>query len=205
MPKKADSPNISLIKQAVLTKQANKRQATSATKTRGMVAGGGKKPWKQKGTGRARAGSSTSPVWVGGGRAFGPNSDRNYKTRLPKRMQKAAFAELLTLNKDRIKAVPSLAMKEMKTKSALELLKKHGLEGRILLVTEAMQPELIIATNNLKNVSVVVANELSIAHFIDDGTVVMEQAVFDKYFPSSKAPAKKAAEQPVAETAKETK
>src|SRR5512133_3582557 len=102
--------NISLIKQAVLAKQANRRQSTSNTKTRGEVRGGGKKPFKQKGTGSARAGSRRSPVWVGGGIVFGPTKDRNFKLRLPKKMARQAIAQALDLfNKDgNIKIAASL-------------------------------------------------------------------------------------------------
>lgn len=184
---KTTGVNIALIKQAVLAKQANSRQATSATKTRGMVRGGGKKPWKQKGTGRARAGTSSSPIWVGGGKVFGPHKDRNYKTRLPKKMQRAAMAEMLRTIKDRIVSVPTLAMKVVKTKEALAMLAKHDLTGSILLVTEAMQPELLLATNNLKAVEVKMARDLSITDLFDGRTVVMEAAVYANYFGEPKA------------------
>ncbi len=183
---KTKGVNISLIKQAVLAKQANSRQATSATKTRGMVRGGGKKPWKQKGTGRARAGSSSSPIWVGGGKVFGPHKDRNYKTRLPKKMQKAAFAEMLKAAKDRIISVSSLSMKTAKTKDALVMLAKHDLTGSVLLVTNEMQPELLLATNNLKTVEVKMARDLSITDLFDGRKVAMEAAVYDKYFAADK-------------------
>lgn len=186
MPKKT-TVNIDLIKQATLTKLANKRQATSATKTRGEVRGGGKKPWRQKGTGRARAGSSRSPIWVGGGKVFGPNKDRNFKARLPKRMHQAAFRELLMLRQPDIKVVASLALKELKTKAALALLKKHDLTGELLLVTEKVQPELLVATNNLPNVAVTTTTSLSIGDLMSTRTVVMEQAVFNKYFPAQKS------------------
>lgn len=205
---KTKSVNISLIKQAVLAKQANARQATSATKTRGMVRGGGKKPWKQKGTGRARAGTATSPIWVGGGRAFGPTKERNYKTRLPKKMQRAAFAEMLQTAKDRIVSVPSLAMKVAKTKEALLLLAKHDLKGSVLLVTEEIQPELILATNNLKNVAVKMAKDLSITDLFDSRTIVMEGTVYTKYFGESKTKttaAKTVAKKPAKAKKAETK
>jgi len=182
---KTKAVNISLIKQAVLAKQANSRQATSATKTRGMVRGGGKKPWKQKGTGRARAGTSSSPIWVGGGRAFGPTKERNYKTRLPKKMQRAAFAEMLTAAKDRIIELPTLALKEGKTKVAVALLAKHDLTGSVLLVTEKVQPELLLATNNLKKVVVKMAKDLSITDLFDGRRIVMESAVFKQFFPTT--------------------
>lgn len=184
--------NISLIKQAVLAKLANKRAATSAVKTRGQVSGGGRKPWRQKGTGRARAGSSRSPIWVGGGKVFGPTKERNYKTRLPQKMQQRALLEILKLNKADIKTAASLEMKEVKTKLAIQLLTKVGVEGAALLVTDAIQPELILSTNNLPNVSVTTASNLSVGDFVGGRTIVMEQKVFDKFFPEAKKVSEKA-------------
>ncbi len=192
--------NIDLIKQAVLSKQGNQRQANSAVKTRGMVSGGGRKPHKQKGTGKARAGSTRSPIWVGGGKVFGPTKEENYKTRLPKKMQRAAFLELLKVRKDSIKSVDSLAMKEMKTKAALKLLKDNGVDNQfVLMVTEQIQPELIVSTNNLKNVSVITAQDFSINHLIDTSAILMEKAVFEKYFPAIKPEIKKPAVKKTAE------
>jgi large subunit ribosomal protein L4 len=183
---KTKNVNISLIKQAVLAKQANARQATSATKTRGMISGGGKKPWRQKGTGRARAGTSRSPIWVGGGRVFGPTKERNYKTRLPKKMQRAAFAEMLIAAKERIIHLPTLALKVPKTKEAIAFLDKNGLKGSLLLVTAEIQPELLLATNNLKNVEVKVGKDLSITDLFDNRTIAMETPVFEKFFGATK-------------------
>ncbi len=178
------SPNVALIKQALLHRLNNKRAATSATKTRGMVSGGGRKPFKQKGTGRARAGSSRSPIWIGGGKAFGPHKDRNYKSRLPKKMKRAAFLQMLSLVQDSIISVPTLSLSDIKTKTAVALLKKHDLEkDKVLLVTQVVQPELIIATNNLPKVQTTVASQMSIEMLASGQKIVMESAVFDNFFP----------------------
>ncbi|QQG50140.1 MAG: 50S ribosomal protein L4 [Candidatus Berkelbacteria bacterium] len=188
---KPKGANSALIKQAVLAKLANKRAATSAVKTRGQVSGGGRKPWRQKGTGRARAGSSRSPIWVGGGKVFGPTKERNYKTRLPQKMQRRALTEILNTIKNDVKTVSSLAMKEIKTKAAAEMLRKLQVNGAALLITEKIQPELLLSTNNLPNVSVTTVENLSIGDFVSERSVVMEQKVFDKLFPEAKkAPAK---------------
>lgn len=184
--KRVDKANISLIKQALLNRLNNKRAATSATKTRGMVSGGGRKPFKQKGTGRARAGSSRSPIWVGGGKVFGPHKDRNYKSRLPKKMKRAAFLQMMSLVKDSIIVVPSLKLTDLKTKAAIALLKKHDLENeKVLLVTQEIQPELIIATNNLPRVQTVVASQMSIEMLANDSKILMEDVAFENFFPKT--------------------
>ncbi len=182
--------NTALIKQAVLAKQANRRQATSATKTRGLVAGGGKKPWKQKGTGRARAGSNRSPLWRSGGITFGPSANRQYKQQLPKKMAKAAFAELLKHLQQINKAVDGglISLKTPKTKEAMALLAKHNLTGKsVIFVTEKIQPELVLACQNIPGVSVITQDQLSINDLASQKTLVMEAAVFQHYFPATKA------------------
>lgn len=171
--------NISLIKQAVLAKQANRRQATSSTKTRGEVSGGGRKPFRQKGTGSARAGSRRSPVWVGGGIVFGPVKERNFKQKLPKKMAKQAIVQALDLfNKDgNIKIADKLELKEPKTKMALDLLAKNGVEkNRILIITNDIQPELVLGARNLPNIKVVVNKDLSILHLVEAEEVLMDKA-----------------------------
>lgn len=168
--------NLSLIKQALRTKQANSRQATSHVKTRGEVSGGGKKPWKQKGTGRARAGSSRSPIWVGGGIVFGPSRERNYKLNLPKKMNRAAITQLLQYQfaEGALKIVAKLALKEPKTKLALALLKENGAEGTVTVITKDVQPELLAGTNNLKNVSVVLASNVSVLDIAHAKTILVD-------------------------------
>jgi large subunit ribosomal protein L4 len=196
--------NIALIKQALLAYQANKRQSNASVKTRGETSGGGRKPWRQKGTGRARAGSTRSPIWVGGGRAFGPRPEQNYKLRLPKKMQRAALAQVLQLNKDKIKTVTAFDIKEPKTKLALAWLKERGFEGGLVLVAKNVEPELILATNNLKEVSVVLSSQLSVMHFASDATVVMEKEVYETFFPETKTAKEKPvkAKKPAAKVAK---
>jgi large subunit ribosomal protein L4 len=188
--------NIALIKQVVLAKQANARQSTSSTKTRGKVSGGGKKPWKQKGTGRARAGSSRSPIWIGGGITFGPSKDRTFAQKLPKKMVWSALKQLLNHANEtkQVLVVASLALAEPKTKLALALLAKYELTGkRTLMVTKDIQPELILATNNIRTVTVCRDQDLSVMHLVNQPTVIMEQAVYDHRFGTKKAtPAEKA-------------
>jgi len=117
--------NADLVHQVVESMRSNKRAGTADTKGRGEVSGGGKKPWKQKGTGRARHGSSRSPIWVGGGVTHGPLAEKNYKRKISKKMRVVALYSVLSKKfKDgEVVFIDSLATKEMKTKNAIEVMK----------------------------------------------------------------------------------
>lgn len=130
----AVKPNEALIHQAVVTQQANERQVLAHTKGRAEVRGGGKKPWRQKGTGRARAGSSRSPIWVGGGVTFGPTKDRNFSMKLNKKMKQQALFMALTdkLKNENLAVVDKLEIAEYKTKALNEILK--NLETKVLKI-----------------------------------------------------------------------
>ena len=179
-----------LIKQAVLAMQANTRQSTANTKTRGEVSGGGKKPWKQKGTGRARVGSSRSPIWVGGGITFGPTSDKNFKQILPKKMASRAKAELWQLLKieNRVQTVPKLHLAEPKTKLAVQLLGEIKPKGKTLLVIKTVEPELILATANIPRTDVKPLDQVSILDLAMYQTVVMEAVCFEEIYKETKSP-----------------
>lgn len=171
--------------------QANTRQGTSHTKTRGEVSGGGKKPWKQKGTGRARAGSSRSPIWVGGGITFGPSKERNFKQVLPKRMAQKAKSELWQLlkNENRVIGVQPMHLNEPKTKLAVNLLLDIKPKGKTLLVTKAIEPELILASSNIPNVEVKPLDQVSILDLANYQTLVMEKDCFDLIYAAPNPPA----------------
>jgi len=190
-----------LIKQAVLAMQANQRQSTSHTKTRGEVSGGGRKPWKQKGTGRARVGSSRSPVWVGGGITFGPSNQQNFKQILPKRMAQKAKEQLWQLLKqeDRVISVPKMHIAEPKTKLAVKLLAEIKPKGKTLLVTKEIQPELILATANIPNTDVKPFDQVSILDLAYYQTLVMEKECFDKVYAAPKTEKKTAKAAPKVE------
>lgn len=175
--------------------QANSRVSTAHTKTRGEVSGGGKKPWKQKGTGRARVGSSRSPIWIGGGITFGPSNQKNFSQILPKKMAIRAKAELWQLlsSEDRIQSVPSLHLTEPKTKAAVHLLADLKPKGRTLLITKNIEPELIIATSNIPRTDVKVLDQVSILDLAMYQTVIMEKSCFGQVFAKS-APVKKPVE-----------
>jgi len=184
MPAASKSINKVLIKQAVLAYQANSRVSTANTKSRGEVSGGGKKPWKQKGTGRARVGSSRSPIWVGGGITFGPTNQKNFSQTLPKKMAIRAKAEMWRLlhQEDRILRVPSLHLDEPKTKSAVRFLASLKPKGRTLMITQNLEAELILATANIPRTDVKVNSQVSILDLAMYQTIIMEQSCFDLIF-----------------------
>ena len=184
MPAANKSINKILIKQAVLAYQANSRVSTANTKSRGEVSGGGKKPWKQKGTGRARVGSSRSPIWVGGGITFGPTNQKNFSQTLPKKMAIRAKAEMWRLlhQEDRILRVPSLHLDEPKTKSAVRFLASLKPKGRTLMITQNLEAELILATANIPRTDVKVNSQVSILDLAMYQTIIMEQSCFDLIF-----------------------
>ncbi len=155
--------NEGLIHLSVVRHLANARQANAHTKTRGEVRGGGRKPWKQKGTGRARAGSSRSPIWKGGGIIFGPRNTRNYSVRMNKKAWRGALTSVLSqkASQEQVFALESFQLEAPKTKAfahMLALLPKH----RSLLVVLPEKSDLIEKSAcNLPNVKVVLVNYIS--------------------------------------------
>jgi len=174
-----------LLKQAALAISSRERSGRPHTKTRGEVRGGGRKPWRQKGTGRARAGSIRSPIWVGGGVAFGPRKNRNFTKHLPKKMAQLALGEALSLlmRNKKITTAPSLSLPNPKTKTAGALLRRvASVAKKPLLVTAKVQPELILAGANLQGARVTTVSELSLADLLRADYVVLEQAAHDQLF-----------------------
>jgi len=140
-----------LIQRVVVWQLAKRRQGTASTRTRGDVRGGGKKPWRQKGTGRARAGSNRSPVWTGGGTVFGPHP-RSYAFSLPKKVRRAALRSVLTakLMENRLTVVDKIELDEPKTKIFLETCKNMGVDGeKTLIVTPGKDELLVRSSRNL--------------------------------------------------------
>jgi len=136
-----------LVHQVVEGMRSNKRSGTADTKDRGEVRGGGKKPWKQKGTGRARHGSSRSPIWVGGGVTHGPLAEKNYKRKISKSMRaQALFSVLSKKQKDReILFVDSLEMSETKTKNAKEVMKNLSKASKWKIIENSKKPKILVA------------------------------------------------------------
>jgi len=169
-------PNHTLMHQAVLSYLANQRQGTHSTKTRGEVRGGGRKPWRQKGTGRARQGSIRAPQWVGGGIVFGPRP-RDYSFYLSKKERRAALRSALSakLADGEIKVVEELKLDEAKTKKMEGILNSLGVVGkRTLIVTENADPLVILSARNLPYVvGIVEAKDLNTYDILSVENVIM--------------------------------
>lgn len=137
--------------QAVVTIQANRRLGTACTKTRGEVALSGKKPWRQKGTGRARAGSAGSPIWVGGGVVFGPRP-RDYSKKLPKKVKRLAFRKALTerLNSGDVLVADAPVIGKPKTKDFVAWLQKTVEARKVLVIAKSFDPNVFLSARNVK-------------------------------------------------------
>lgn len=171
-----------VLHQAVTTYLSNRRQATAKTKDRSEVSGGGKKPWRQKGTGRARAGSSRSPIWVGGGVVFGPTGEQNYKLSMNKKAHALALKSALSI-KIRDKAfiiVEDTIEIESKTKAADNLLKAIGATGKVLLINNDNK-NLLLATQNLSNVQSVGQDNVAVYDILNADQIVIEKATLVAY------------------------
>lgn len=156
--------NHQLLKQAYETYLANGRENLAVVKTRGLVSGGGKKPWKQKGTGRARFGSSRNPIWRGGGIVFGPTGLENYTKKLPVSSKRAALRQALSLANEagKVIVIEKLASKDGKTADMAKLLSKLGVKRTSLVVVSDKTAELKLATRNLQDVNLVSAKYLNV-------------------------------------------
>ncbi|MCH5185283.1 MAG: 50S ribosomal protein L4 [Oscillospiraceae bacterium] len=154
--------NKSVLHQVVVNHLANQRQGTQSTKTRTEVRGGGIKPWRQKGTGRARQGSIRSPQWTGGGVALGPKP-RDYRYRLNKKVRRLAVKSALSAKAqaDEIIVIDGLKMDEIKTKTMAELLKKIGADTKSLIVTKENDTNVYRSARNIKNVKVTYVDTLN--------------------------------------------
>lgn len=166
-------PNHELLKQAYSSYLANSRVTGPAVKTRGLVRGGGKKPWRQKGTGRARAGSIRSPIWRGGGVTFGPTGLENHKIKMSKTSKRVAIRQALTLAAKAKKVTVKDIKTTGKTKEVAEFTTKNKLTGNVLIVVEGKTPELIRATNNIPNVELVSATYLSVYKILNANSIVI--------------------------------
>ena len=159
----AAQPNEALVHSAVVMQRASLRQGTASTKGRGEVSGTGKKPWKQKHTGRARSGSNRSPVWRHGGIVFGPRP-RSYDFSLPKKMYQAAMQSALSSKKadGSLIVLSEISAPESKTKHIAKTLSQLGLKGTTLLVVGEENQDVLRAARNVKGVKVVYSSELNV-------------------------------------------
>ena len=162
---------------AVQVEQANARQATAKTKVRHEVSGGGKKPWRQKGTGRARAGSSRSPIWVGGGTVFGPVGNQNYELSQNKKEHKLALRSALSLKtKDGLVVVEEIKFDSKKTKDFVKMLNALGAETKSLVVVSEIDKNLYASARNVDYAKVVTSDNVSVYDLLNADKLVISKA-----------------------------
>jgi 50S ribosomal protein L4, bacterial/organelle len=165
--------NHELLKLAYDSYLANSRKASATTLQRGEVRGGGKKPWKQKGTGRARFGSSRNPIWRGGGVVFGPRGNENYTKKLTTTSKRVAVKQALTLANEAGKIVVKDVKTTGKTAEVVKFLADNKLTRKTLIVVDEKTPELMRATNNIQNVLLIRASYLSVYHILNADHIVL--------------------------------
>jgi large subunit ribosomal protein L4 len=173
--------NHELLKLAYVAYLANGRENLAKTKTRGLVSGGGKKPWKQKGTGRARFGSSRNPIWRGGGIAFGPTGEENYTKKMHVGAKRQAIRQALSLaaSEGRIKVVEAFVNKDGKVADTVKFLAKIEAKGSTLLVLEHKDDLTVRATKNLPNVKAINANYINVFDVLNSDTIVVTEKALD--------------------------
>ena len=173
-------PNNQTIYDAVVLKNASMRQGTHSTKTRSEVSGGGRKPWRQKGTGNARQGSIRAPHFVGGGVVFGPTTNRNYTKKQNRKERRLALKSALThkANAKEIIVVENFIVDTPKTKDFMKLLETLKISGKSLIVVKELTDNLILASRNLSNVKVIETHEINTYDVMNYTNLVMtEEAV----------------------------
>ena len=171
-----------LIHESVIRANAADRRGTHATKTRAMVSGTGKKPWKQKGTGRAQVGEARNPLWRHGGTTFGPQP-RSYEYQLPRKVEKGALRAALTqkLRDGQVIVVDALSVSEIKTSAAAEMLRRIGIDGgKTLLVDLKPEEKLSLSVRNIEGVRVLASNHVSARDVMNTRRVVLTRAAIEK-------------------------
>ena len=163
-----------LVHQVIKYYLANRRRGTASTKNRSEVRGGGAKPWKQKGTGRARAGTNRSPIWVGGGTVFGP-APRDYSFSLPKKMKVAALKSALSdkLENKEIIIIDELLLKENKTSEMVKILKNLQAFKKPLIITEKEDNVVVLSVRNIKGAKVIPVSKLNTYDLVNQGKIII--------------------------------
>jgi large subunit ribosomal protein L4 len=168
--------NTAVLHQVVTAQLAARRTGTSDTKTRGEIRGGGKKPYRQKGTGRARQGTVTAPHYRGGGVVFGPHP-RSYEQRLPRKMKRLALRGALTakLNDEQLKVIDTFGLDAIKTRDLAGVLRALAADGRVLVVSPGRDQNLELSARNLPTVDIILADSLNVVDLIKADLVLIEQ------------------------------
>jgi large subunit ribosomal protein L4 len=169
-----------LVHQSVRAEQAARRRGTAATKTRAMVSGGGAKPWRQKGTGRARAGSSRSPLWTGGGAAFGPQP-RSYTFKVNRRERRAALGSALSLHAGRgsLAILDASVFGAPRTRQALDLLEDWGQARPTLVVLAGEEASAALSFRNLPRVTVMATEDVGVTELVSAASLLVSEGALD--------------------------
>jgi large subunit ribosomal protein L4 len=175
------APNEHVLFDAVMMQRASLRQGTHKVKTRSEVRGGGRKPWRQKGTGRARQGSIRSPQWRGGGIVFGP-SPRSYAYKLPKKVRRLAIKSALSTKvlEQNILVLEDLALNAIKTKDMVAVLQGLSVQKKVLIVTADLNENVALSARNIPGATVIAANEVNVLDVLHHDTLIMTKAAVEK-------------------------
>jgi len=173
--------NEALIHQAVVRQMAGRRMGTADTLTRGEVRGGGRKPWRQKGTGRSRQGTKTAPQWAGGGVVFGPHP-RSFEQKMPAKMRRSALRGVLSAKQAEgaVRVVEGIELDESRTKTMLERLAAWNAEGKVLIVLRAREEAVERSARNLRQVRLIMADSLNVVDLLEADTVVFTREALDR-------------------------
>jgi len=174
--------NQALVHQIVVAFQANARIGSRAQKDRGAVRHSTKKPWRQKGTGRARAGMTSSPLWRGGGKIFPNSPDENFSHKVNRKMYRAGIASILSqlAREDRLRVVDEFRLEQPKTKLLAQKVKAMGFEG-VLVITDEVDENLLLSSRNLANVEVVAARHANPVSLVRYPNVLLTKAAVAKF------------------------
>lgn len=174
-------PNTSVLYDAIIMQRASRRQGTHAVKNRAVVRGGGRKPWRQKGTGRARQGSIRSPQWVGGGVVFGP-TPRSYSYKLPKKVRRLAIKSALSskVQDNDVVVLEALSLDAPKTKDMVQVLNALSLDKKVLIVTADSNQNVELSARNIPGVTVVDANGVNVLDVVSHDKMVITKEAAEK-------------------------
>ncbi|HEV3239434.1 MAG TPA: 50S ribosomal protein L4 [Casimicrobiaceae bacterium] len=175
--------NEALVHQVVTAFQANARRGTRAQKSRGEINKSHKKPWQQKGTGRARAGQANSPLWRGGGKIFPSSPDENFAHKVNRKMYRAGIASILSqlVREGRLSVVDELALEAPKTKQFVQKIRAFGLSGTVLVVTDKVHPNVLLSSRNLAEVLVLEAKEVDPVSLVRFENVLLTRAAVTQF------------------------
>ena len=174
--------NHELVNSAYKAYLANRRENIAVTKTRGLVRGGGKKPYRQKGTGRARFGSSRNPIWRGGGIVFGPTGQENYSIKLNIKAKRNAVKQALSIaaSSSKISVIEDIKLKGPKTSDLAKLIAKIGLSGSILIVVDKISDELALASRNIPYIIISTSSGLNVFDILNSDHILLTKPSLDR-------------------------